>query len=235
MEFHFLQTEDGSPSLKLGPETEGMHNARGAFAETVYIYGKAIEHTVTNGLKPSFFSLGLGLGYNEILTTALCLSHRVSPNEIYGESFEAVPELTENFTNWLVEKSVDSRFQTAYDKILSLCAEQTHQDAALIKKTLRQLLSGQKWLLREALSAQTKFEKKFSCYLFDAFSSKTSPELWQEGLITQLLQTTSENKSVLSTYACTGTLKRSLLKNNFEVNIREGFAGKRQSTFAIRN
>lgn len=235
MEFHFLQTEDGSPSLKLGVDAEGMHNIKGAFSETIYIYGTAISTTLEQGLKPSFLSVGLGLGYNELLAIAQCLYQKIPIEKIYGESFESVPELVTYFSNWLVGKPVPENFQTAYDKILSLCAAKFSLEQKQIKETLAELVNSRRWHLRAELSSQTQFTTKFSCFLFDAFSSKTSPELWDETFLSDFFNRTAESQSVLTTYACTGTLKRALLKNNFVVHVREGFAGKRDSTLALRN
>jgi tRNA U34 5-methylaminomethyl-2-thiouridine-forming methyltransferase MnmC len=39
---------------------------------------------------------------------------------------------------------------------------------------------------------------------------------------------------VLSTYACTGHLKRALIAAGFKLEIREGYASKRDSTLAYR-
>jgi hypothetical protein len=235
VEFHFLQTEDGSPSLKLGVDAEGMHNIKGAFSETVYIYGSAISATMDHELSPSFLSLGLGLGYNELLTIGLCISRGVSTSKIYGESFEAVPELVTYFSKWINGEHVPENFQTAYDKIVSLCATECKVEQKQIKETLAQLIANKQWLLRSELNPKTNFAKTFSCFLFDAFSSKTSPELWDETFLTAFLAQTADERAVLSTYACTGSLKRALSKNGFSVNVRQGFAGKRESTFATRN
>lgn len=234
MDFHFLQTEDGSPSLKLGENAEPMHNSKGAFAETVYIYGHAICYALQNLPTPSFLSLGLGLGYNEMLTTALLLKTKTPLEQVYGESFEAVAELNQNFLKWLNNDSIDTNFKAAYDQICSLCASHSDQDTEKIKSTLKNLIEGKQWLLRRALEPSTIFDQRFSCFLFDAFSSKTSPDLWQEDFLTDFFDRTANDEAVLATYAFTGTLKRSLQKRNFEVESRPGFGGKRESTFAIR-
>lgn len=238
MEFHFLQTEDGSPTLKLGSkpltEAEAMHSSKGAFAETVYIYGHAISTTLKHNLNPSFLSLGLGLGYNELLTTALLLQNKSDLSKVRGESFELVPELNENFNAWLTNRNVSNEFQKTYDQILSLCAEHTKQEQALIKAALANLVAQRSWSLNGPLTSETQTSYQLSCFLFDAFSSKTSPELWSEVFINNFLATTAAKSAVLATYACTGTLKRALQKNDFTVTIRNGFAGKRESTFATR-
>lgn len=234
MEFHFLQTDDGSPSLKLAADAEAMHSSKGAFAETVYIYGHAISTTLEKKLSPSFFSLGLGLGYNELLTAALLLKHKIDLTQVYGESFELVPELTENFLSWLEGNLVDDSFKNAYDQITNLCSAHVSVGTSEIKDALLTLYRIKNWKFDGPLNEATEFTQKFSCFLFDAFSSKTSPDLWNEEFITKFLETASAKNAILATYACTGSLKRALLKNQFDVEIRAGFAGKRESTFAVR-
>ncbi len=236
MEFHFLQTDDGSPSLKLGPVTlaEAMHSTKGAFSETVYIYGHAVTAALASGFSPTFLSLGLGLGYNELLTTSLLLKYKVDLSKVRGESFEIVDELTDNFRTWLQDRQLSPNFQKTYDQICSLCAKHSGLEQNSIKSALRTVVENKNWNLNGALTAQTNLPKKISCFLFDAFSSKTSPELWNEDFISSFLNICSADQALLSTYAATGTLKRALLKNGFEVQVRPGFAGKRESTFAIR-
>jgi hypothetical protein len=234
VEFHFLQTDDGSPSLKLGSDAEAMHSSKGAFAETVYIYGHAVTTAVGKGFSPTFLSLGLGLGYNELLTTSLLLKNSVDFSKVRGESFELVDELTENFKAWLTNRELNKDFQKAYDQICSLCSEHSGQEQTSIKSALRKLVENENWKLQGALTAQTNLPQKISCFLFDAFSSKTSPELWSEDFLSSFLNTCAAPQTILATYAATGTLKRALLKNGFEVQVRPGFAGKRESTFAIR-
>ena len=41
--------------------------------------------------------------------------------------------------------------------------------------------------------------------------------------------------SVISTYAATGAIKRALRQNDFELLQKPGFAGRRESTFAVKN
>ncbi len=217
-----------------------MHSLRGAFSETVYIYGQAIQKTLEHGLPPHFFSLGLGLGYNELLTTALLISwNKQQPtlqlNQLRAESFEALPELTQLFVAWLKQEKIRNDFETAYSEILKRCSETTAVDPERIRTTLLRWIESKNWLLQGTLDSQTKFTvSPFSCFLFDAFSSKTSPELWSEDFLTELFSTSSAAKAVFSTYACTGALKRSLTKCGFTLNIREGFASKRDCTFALK-
>jgi len=60
------------------------------------------------------------------------------------------------------------------------------------------------------------------------------PELWQEVDLTRFIGEASATHSVLATYAATGALNRALRRNQFVLESKVGFAGKRQSTFARR-
>ncbi len=238
--FQFVTTEDASPSLRfvLGTEehSESMHSLRGAFSETVYIYGTAISKVVSEGWPPHVLSLGLGLGYNEILVatlfTAAALEERA---EI--ESFEIDDDLRAYFAAWIrgERDRVPSEFYSAYDEILTRACAHSGVEPTQARATLKRWLESDQLRLREALvGGVTRFERRFSCFLFDAFSSKTTPDLWQESFLVDFLATTAHDRAVFSTYACTGALKRALRASGFSLEIRPGFSSKRDSTFAIR-
>lgn len=239
MNFNFTETQDGSPTLRIGSETESesMHSLKGAFSETVYIYGTAIETCLKEKFHPRILSLGLGLGYVELLACALQL--RDAPNlsaGFGGESFELIPELREYFQCWVHGEvaNVPPPFVATYDKILDSTSRETKIDRQQIRMRLSELLTSKQWILSGPLSSETKIESQFGCLCFDAFSSKTSPELWTQEFLERFFKTVAADSCVLSTYACTGVLKRALKANDFEVTIRQGFASKRDSTFAVR-
>lgn len=234
--FHFITTEDGSPSLRLGKTeslSEAMHSLKGAFSETRYIYGTAISRAIEEGFEPRVLSMGLGLGYVELLAAA----HAASDSRwksFGGESFEIVAELRDYFLTWLDGNDVPTEFRVTYDEIESLTGRALGLPDGAAKSTLAEAHRDGRWRFRDALKPSTEFEGKFGVICFDAFSSKTTPELWSEDFLTAFLSKTAAPGCVLSTYACTGALKRSLRGAGFDVTIREGFSSKRDSTFAVR-
>lgn len=247
--FTFEITDDGSPTLRIGnvePLSEAMHSLRGAFSETVYIYGTAISRAF--GLKrcrspkeaPRILSMGLGMGYVEILSAALALQTAWKTKDdnlvqgFGGESFEILPELRERFRAWVFDEELPADFKQAYDYILDRSAQETGQEGSAIKSLLRSAIESGRWIVREELTADTKFTERFGCVCFDAFSSKSTPDLWTEEFLMKFLEKTAAPDCVLSTYACTGSLKRSLKASGFDLQIREGFHSKRDSTFAVR-
>jgi hypothetical protein len=245
--FQFVTTEDGSLSARIGAPglakedcSEAMHSLRGAFSETVYVYGTAISTAAESHFSERVLSMGLGLGYVELLSAAIAIKN---DRQIRGESFEIVPELRSYFEAWLkssdpsadVSNELPIEFKNAYDSICARTAETIQVEAKALHKAFAGAVAQNHWLIRAELNAETTFDEKFGCICFDAFSSKSTPDLWSEDFLCAFLQKTAAPQAVLSTYACTGALKRALKAENFEVQIREGFSSKRDSTFAVRS
>jgi hypothetical protein len=235
--FNFITTDDGSPSMSFnaepGSHSEAMHNLKGAFGETIYVYGRALSRMNDLGLNQHVMSLGLGIGYNEILSAATFVKAK-KLDHAQIDSFEIDADLRELFALWINGAQVPAEFQKCYDTILTLTAKSTNVSESAIKDALSQLLKSDRLRLRDALTPTISFDRKYSCYLFDAFSSKTSPELWSEEFLTDFISKTAEPRAVFSTYACTGNLKRTLIALGFTLEIREGFSSKRDCTFAVR-
>ncbi|MES2856820.1 MAG: MnmC family methyltransferase [Bdellovibrionota bacterium] len=233
----FEVTDDGSRTLRLGQgdgTSEAMHSLKGAFSETDYIYGTAIRTALERSLPLSVLSMGLGLGYVEILAAALWRRSGAA-GTLRGESFEIVPELREYFLAWMSEREVPTDFKITYDDILDRTATEFAVDRAQIKSDLQNAIERGEWLIREALDSETQFTHQFSAICFDAFSSKSTPDLWSEEFLNAFFAKTASDNCVLSTYACTGALKRALKAQGFTVTIRQGFSSKRDSTFAVKN
>lgn len=221
-------TADGSPSLKYGLSEagEGMHHSGGAWSETRQIYGRLIGPVLALE-KPRFLSLGLGLGYNEILIADEGL--RQERDNWFCVSYEADPFLSRSLLAFLRGEGLGER-QNTYDRILSGVAE-----PGLVREALLRAHREQRWILQEALTPQTRAPFPVHGFLWDAFSQKTSPPLWSEEFLTVFLEETADSQAAgLSTYACIGSLKRALRKNGFTVRIEPGFQGKRHSTLAWR-
>ena len=91
------------------------------------------------------------------------------------------------------------------------------------------------WNLESTLTKDTQFTSQFQCILYDAYSGSTSPELWEDDFLESFLSKAAAPNCLLSTYAAKGSLTRALQKQQFEVQLRTGFGGKRQSTWATRH
>ncbi|MGZ3768256.1 MAG: MnmC family methyltransferase [Bdellovibrio sp.] len=242
--FEIEITGDGSPSLRLlasvDPEKykgESMHHSGGACAETLLIYGTPIRQVLEKVENPRFLIVGLGLGYIELVIAreALLLGKSAAQVSLIT-SYESVLELKEFFFKWLHGKKEELSIEVwnTYDSVLNHVIAGTELTAEVLKSFLTvhfKTLSD----IQDAITNDVCLPSKYHCILYDAFSSKTNPFLWEEEFLTGLLHLGAAEQCVLSTYACKGSLKRALRKEGFEVVVREGFQGKRNSTLGIKN
>ena len=116
-EFEIFTTSDGSPSLCIANSTgytEKMHHSAGALSESIYIYYAALEAATQRQWPIRALSLGLGLGYNEILVAA----HAVKRNgSAVLYSFEIEPALIKSFLDWVHNEP--AHLAPLYDSILA--------------------------------------------------------------------------------------------------------------------
>ncbi len=273
--FELLFTADGSPTLRSFPqaqqgenseeetlvqiqrEPETMHHRGGAYSETQLVYGEALRWLLKTSSEKNFsnvysgLSIGLGLGYNELLWADECLKNGIAAKETFFTSFESEDILKHNFLEFLKKESDPSG---VYQQILKFFFERRVLNDSIsegksstiskitwkdyiqeVREFLSDMESDQRWILKGTLSSQAEFHQQFNIIFYDAFSSKTSPELWEETFLNRFFkETTSNDICIVSTYACTGALKRALKNNLFNVEIKEGFLSKRDRTWATR-
>lgn len=242
--FEIEVTGDGSPSLRLLQSVdvtkdrgESMHHSGGACSETLLIYGEPIQRTLKNQSKPHFLIVGLGLGYIEMVIAREALLLNKSFEDVgLITSYESVPELREFFIKWLYAQTeaLAGEVYRTYDDVLASICKETALDPQAIKSFLRQHFLTESDI-EGALGADVELKSRYHCILYDAFSSKTSPHLWEEDFLNRFLQMGAAESCMLSTYACKGSLKRALKQQGFEVLLREGFQGKRNSTLGFKN
>ncbi|MDG0816618.1 MnmC family methyltransferase [Bdellovibrio svalbardensis] len=241
--FEIEATMDGSPTLRLLESVdptkfrgESMHHSGGACAETNLIYGLPMRDVLLKVTKPHFLVVGLGLGYIELtLAREALLAGKNSADVGLITSYESVPELREFFFAWLHDsEKLHPEVQKTYDQVLTFILADTdlkaEQMKAFLKNHFKKLED-----LRGALSLDVVLESKYHCLLYDAFSSKTTPNLWEEAFLEKLLSYGVAEQSVMSTYACRASFRTALRNHGFEVIVREGFCGKRTSTLGLRN
>ena len=236
--FRIELTGDGSPSLRLlqslredRPDGEAMHHSGGAAAETDLIYGSCVREVLEKVESPSFLIVGLGLGYIEMLIAKECLLRGKTATAI--RSFESLPQLRDFFYRWLWSQELPEEISDVYDQALEFILLGCELKKSDIQKFLRDHFP-QLDSISGSLDERTSFSRGYAGILYDAFSSKTSPELWEEEFLRGFLQKAADTKTFLSTYACKGSLKRALKAENFEVIQKPGFQGKRNSLFAQR-
>lgn len=222
-------TEDGSPTAHFNEfEQERMHHSGGAFGETVYIYGPALQFAFSKTEQPKVLSLGTGLGYNEILTTAFGI---LFDQNFELHSYEASHELNQSLRSWVLEETPSAVPFEVYDKILALTSELFDIASLDLKKKMRSQLESGNWKLNSAFDVP---EHKYNAILYDFFSRKAMERFWTEEYLLEFFNKANEAPCAVATYACTGPLKRGLKNNGFEFMERKGYLWKRTSTFARR-
>ncbi|MEE6250005.1 MAG: MnmC family methyltransferase [Bdellovibrionota bacterium] len=249
--FHLLKTLDGSYSASSSSsekmDQESMHSSQGAFTETEYIYGEAIQFCLEQIQPAHFVNLGLGIGYNEMsifcraITRLPDLKESLSKTDfqildrfkIKITSFELHSELNQHFLDYLKDDCKNPMLKKAYDHIFSLYLEKFELTAIQVKTYALALYDAGLWRLQEEVLANYQSLEKVNCYLFDAYSKSASSELWSPHFLESFLEK-ADDKSILSTYAATGDLNRALRSRGFWIHSRAGFAFKRQSTWAIK-
>jgi S-adenosylmethionine-dependent methyltransferase len=224
-------TGDGSPTLRLMPG-ECMHHSGGAAAETELIYGRVIHHCFAKIENPHFLSVGLGLGYVEMSVAREALLKQNLNFTL--ESFELVPELREYLKRWLKGQSLSPEITSVYESVLKYVLKGCNLNPEELKRLLVAKLEFHQWHLQGPLLSESEFMAKAHCLLFDAFSAKTSPDLWSEEFLVAFFKRAMAANSLVSTYASRGALKRALKTAGFAVETQEGFKGKRNSTMAFQ-
>ncbi len=231
-----ILTEDGSPSIVTTYEngvTEKMHHFRGALTESIYVYVPAVEWSFTKHPCPSVMSLGLGLGYNELLTVAAAIRHCLA-NQMTLVTFESDEGLKDHFKNWLLNIAV-TPLDATYTQIIEQIAQAENVSPEILKSSAAALLKAGLWSIRGSFPEELTDADRFGAILYDAFSSKMDGPLWSEELLKHFLMKHAAPECAFATYASTGALKRALKANGFQIQSKSGFGGKKECTFSIRD
>jgi len=224
--FSVVLTGDGSPSLR--GEGEPMHHLGGAYSETQYIYGEALRRLQQwpELSEWKVLVVGLGLGYIELMAMAEALKNQ---KRVKILSYEIRSDLVEAFLAWL--KGVQS--EPTYDRLYEFF--QKDYPEWDLKLALLEAYQQGRWEIRGGLEPASLPRETYQALLFDAFSSKSTPDLWTEEFLQAFLKQTVQDQAIFSTYACTGLLRRTLQGAGFAVEKRIGFLGKRNATIATFN
>jgi tRNA U34 5-methylaminomethyl-2-thiouridine-forming methyltransferase MnmC len=230
-QLEICRTGDGSPTIsykRADGHTEKMHHSGGALTESLYIYHYGLTLALNEGCPPHVVSLGLGLGYNELIALAEFQRRDQPAFQIW--SFEADEYLRAQFAEWLQGRS--GEFGAIYDEIAA--SIEAHFKIENLKAAASEHFRNRSLQLRGSYPADAGGVKDAGVFFFDAFSNKMSPELWREPDMRETLAQLLSPHAVLCTYAATGALNRVLKQLEFSLLDRPGFQGKRESTLAIR-
>lgn len=229
--FDIETTGDGSQTLRVTGNGESMHHSGGALEETLMIYGRPLTEVFARIERPRVFSLGLGIGYCELVTAAAALKAGKSYEMV---TMELVEELKTAFLGWLRGEFDGTEIARDLEIVTASVAAATGTEGEALKESLRLALKEERWILLGALTPTELPPGRYHALLYDIFSAKTAPDLWTEEFLLHFLETCSEADTLFSTFACTGNLKRALRARDYQVIQRDGFKGKRHSTLGRR-
>lgn len=218
---------------------EAMHHRQGALSESVFIYLEALKEALSLNAPPRILSVGLGCAYNEFLAVAYLMATNQNFEHFYLESFEGDPILNQSFQSWLLSSAAQTpviiELCKTFDTVLNLVGRELNVEPIKIKKKIIQLYEKKQLVIRDWLGAETQFTQQFSVIFYDAFSNQSTPQIWSDDFLTQFLNRAAQPQCVLATYAATGALNRCLRQAGFVLKTQPGFAGKRESTRAVRS
>ncbi|MBX3022860.1 MAG: hypothetical protein KF799_14390 [Bdellovibrionales bacterium] len=235
----FFTTADGSPTLAFAREdgyVEKMHHSGGALSESLYIYQQALALMLAEKRAPRVLSLGLGLGYNELISLAEFERSQIKDFKIY--SFEALPVLRDAFRAWAASTTHLPDELGAVTAVVAQAAAQVSRAMSVDLSRLRELtaaaLNDHRLELRGAFPDDLAGVDKINTVYYDAYSKKMDAGLWLEEVIISRMGPSLDECCVLATYAATGALNRAVKALGFRLFPKAGFQGKRQSTLALK-
>ena len=227
-----------------------MHSLLGAKSETFQIYAGPVlaqiakwQASETGPDEYRLFNLGLGLGYTEWLILGGLFQMEIPVESVRWTTFETESSLVGAFLGVSLAGSAadlgGKGLNAIFASVFSEICKTGGLDVAEFRSYLGQLIkSGRLQVLNKPFdkrAAAQGAKAPFHFVLYDAYSGESQPELWEEELLMQFLQTSAaEDHCLFLTYASKGSLKRALRATGFQILPTPGFGGKRESTQAIR-
>ncbi|MEQ8304589.1 MAG: tRNA (5-methylaminomethyl-2-thiouridine)(34)-methyltransferase MnmD [Cyclobacteriaceae bacterium] len=220
----FVETEDGSHTLRNEALDETYHSIHGAIQESRHVFIDNGFHYFEREFSDkniTILEVGFGTGLNAFLT---CLASEVSKSRVQYWAIEPFP---------LETKITDA---INYPKLLA---------SGLNAGTFRSLHAS-KWEASHEISATFSLHKlkntvqnvqlpvsKFDIVYYDAFAPGKQPEVWTLEVLKKISEAMSD-RGIFLTYSAKGQLKRDLRALGFEVETLPGPPGKLQMIRAIK-
>ncbi len=227
-------TADGSPTLSFArPDgyKEKMHHSAGAVGESIFIYLDALRAQMRLQAESArVLSIGLGLGYNELLSLAEFKKAGVTDFKIW--SFEALEPLRSGFAGWAAG-SLSGEFKGVLDQVAAATAKAMELPIEDLRAIAKTSLTDGRLELRGPFPEDASGVQA-NVVFYDAYSRKMDPGLWEEDGLVNTFSRVLTPDCVLTTYAATGSLNRALKRLGFRPSAKTGFMGKRESTLAFR-
>lgn len=214
-----LTTADGSNTLKRGDQ-ESFHSQHGAVAEAnhVFIQASGLAHCLDQHRPTRILEVGFGSGLNFLLSADLAMAQRgalhyvgLECELVTAETFRALAH-----AQWLVHPSIAK----ALEQHLSVSTTPTPRPSLHHSGVVLDIVLG------DAASAPWP-ERQFEIVFHDAFSPATSPTLWTDSFLKQLMSALVPG-GVLVTYCAKGEVRRAFTAAGFAVDRLPGPPRKRE-------
>lgn len=215
-----VTTADGSKSIHITDTDVQYHSQHGAILEAKHVFiHSGLHYLVSISSKPiSIFEMGFGTGLNCLLTYLEAIQHEWN---IQYTGIEAFPvDYSE-----IIQLNFHEKLNIPKDDFLKF-----HRCTWGKKHQMNERFSFQK--IHQTIQDYKAFEK-FNLIYFDAFGSKTQPELWIKSITDQLFEML-QPKGVVVTYSAKGSFRRSLMASGFSVEKIPGPPGKREMLRAVK-
>lgn len=218
----FIETDDGSLTLRHEVLGELYHSDRGAVGEAEHIYIQAgFDRALADRDRKEIavFDVGFGTGLNGWLT--FCRANEaVVPLRVDYRTIELYPlcmDVVEKL-NFTTEPSFKALHSLQWDGKIHEMSE-----IFSVTKYRENLLSFD----------FSQLNKKFDVVYFDVFAPDAQPELWTEEIMGKMFSILRPG-GVLVTYSSKGSVKQTLRAVGFEVTRLPGALGKRHMVRAVK-
>lgn len=250
LECCLIETADGSDSLlyrtiAATEWTEPMHSSKGAWSETLFVYEPALRESlgrIKNDETWCVASVGLGLGYNELICAALALKANLPSRQLKLTSFESQMVFRNAFVGVFGHphsQNLPQALLNAYERATSFICDFVGISTTNFRTYVSELLTLNSLELQGAFEGASIFtgthvNNLHGCVLFDAFSPESSPDLWTPDILMHLVDSLCGKNCIFASYASRTVLKKILRERGFTLEKFPGFAGKRERTYARR-
>lgn len=233
MKRRIVETEDGSKTIHIEDWNETYHSIHGAVQEARHVFiQNGLDHYRNLNQPIKILEIGLGTGLNSFITLLESMEHDLQITYIGVEKY---PVTKDEFESIDYFEDVFKFYPKLIDRKEEIYAlyQQMYTCDWEVAVELNSHFTLKK-LEKDFFALKDQQDYGFDLVYFDAFGSQVQPEMWEEELLLMVTNLMKE-KSILTTYAAKGSLKRAMKSVGFRVEKRPGPPGKREMMVALRN